>query len=114
MDSISPLTDEARSLAEGVAAASPAAVESPADAGAVYPESPADPGAVFPASPAEADGVVDEEEEEEEDDVEELEAEKTWPSSDGSKAAEPAPEAAWARVARRRSRAVWKSSSELG
>ena len=103
MDSISPLTDEARSLAEGVAAASPAAVESPADAGAVYPESPADPGAVFPASPpAEDDGVVDDEEEEE-DDVDELEAEKTWPSSDGSKEAAPAPEAAWARVARRRS-----------
>ena len=80
MDSISPLTDEARSLAEGIAAASPAAVESPADAGAVFPESPADPGAVFPASPAEADGVVDEEEEEE-DDGDELEAEKTWPSS---------------------------------
>ncbi|CAH0375306.1 unnamed protein product [Pelagomonas calceolata] len=102
MDSISPLTDEARSLAEGVAAASPA-VESPADAGAVYPESPADPGAVFPASPAEDDGVVDEGEEE--DEVDELEAEKTWPSSDGSKAADepPAPEAAWARVARRRS-----------
>ena len=100
MDSISPLTDEARSLAGGVAAP---AVESPADAGAVYPESPADPGAVFPASPpAEDDGVVDEEEEEE-DDVEELEAEKTWPSSDGSKEAAPAPEAAWARVARRRS-----------
>ena len=101
MDSISPLTDEARSLAGGVAAAS---VESPADAGAVYPESPADPGAVFPASPAEDDGVVDEEEEEE-DDVDELEAEKTWPSSDGSKVADepPAPEAAWARVARRRS-----------
>ena len=102
MDSISPLTDEARSLAEGVAAASPAAVESPADAGAVYPESPADPGAVFPASPAEDDGVVDEEEEEE-DELDELEAEKTWPSSDGSKEAAPAPEAAWARVARRRS-----------
>ena len=103
MDSISPLTDEARSLAEGVAAVS-SAVESPADAGAVYPESPADAGAVFPASPAEADGVVDEEEEEE-DDLDELEAEKTWPSSDGSKAADdpPAPEAAWARVARRRS-----------
>ena len=101
---ISPLTDEARSLASGVVAASPAAVESPADAGAVYPESPADPGAVFPASPAEDDGVVDEEEEEE-DDVDELEAEKTWPSSDGSKEADepPAPEAAWARVARRRS-----------
>ena len=103
MDSISPLTDEARSLAEGVAAASPAAVESPADAGAVYPESPADPGAVFPASPAEDDGVVEEEEEEEEDELDELEAEKTWPSTDGSKEAAPAPEAAWARVARRRS-----------
>ena len=99
MDSISPLTDEARSLAGGVAAAS---VESPADAGAVYPESPADAGAVFPASPAEDDGVVDEEEEEE-DELDELEAEKTWPSTDGSKEAAPAPEAAWARVARRRS-----------
>ena len=85
----------------GAAAASPAAVESPADAGAVFPESPADPGAVFRAPPAEDDGVVDEDEEE--DDVEELEAEKTWPSSDGSKAVdeEPAPEAAWARARRR-------------
>ena len=101
MDSISPLTDEARSLAEGVAAASPA-VASPADAGAVYPESPAEAGAVFPASPAEDDGVADEEEEEE-DELDELEAEKTWPSTDGSKDAAPAPEAAWARVARRRS-----------
>jgi hypothetical protein len=99
MDSISPLTDEARSLASGVVVEA----ASPADAGAVFPESPADAGAVFPASPAEDDGVVVDEEDEE-DELDELEAEKTWPSSDGSKVdEEPAPEAAWARVARRRS-----------
>ena len=111
MDAISPLTDENKSL-PGVASSrrGPCSLdgvasraidspfpESPADAGAVHPES------VFLESPAADDGV-EESEDEDEDEVEldELKVQKTWPSSDGQGAA-PAPEAAWARVARRRS-----------
>jgi len=104
MDAISPLTDENKSL-PGVASSrrGPCSLdgvasraidspfpESPADAGAVHPES------VFLESPAADDGV------EESEDEDEDEVQKTWPSSDGQGAA-PAPEAAWARVARRRS-----------